>query len=128
MTAAVVLFASTTSAEVVPVTAEILTSEVPVRGPWVKIEIACTSPEGTVCNGSIGLSGVAHSIGAGRVGRLSAFREINFLGGEDRAVAVRLLRGVWTAVSEGRAREARVSVSGRAGGFDATRVVKLVPG
>lgn len=124
--AALGLPALASAEEEAPAPAEIQSTEIPVSGPWVKVKVACILPEGSVCSGSIGMHGVAHSIGAGKVARLSALREISLLGGEMRPVAIRLLRGVWTAVSEGTEREAAVAFRGRVGPT-ATRIVQLVP-
>lgn len=114
------------SAEELPEPAEIQSTDVPVSGRWVKVNIANTSSEGTVCNGTIGIFGVTHPPGGRKVARLSDLRDINLLGGEERPVAIRLLRGVWTAVASGREREARASLKGPS--LDATKIVYLVTG
>lgn len=108
-----------------PPQAEIRSSEVPVSGPWVTVTVACVLPEGSVCSGTIWMSGVAHSIGAGKVKRMSASREIKLLGGEVRPVAIRLLPGVSATVAGGQEKEASVRFSGR--GVDASKIVQLVP-
>jgi hypothetical protein len=114
------------SAEEPPAQAEIRSSEVPVSGPWAKVKVACLKPEGEVCNGFIAMRGVAHGIGAGEVRPYSRGRELNLLGGEDRAVAIRLLPEVWKGVTMDRKREARVSFRGHVG--DVFKIIQLVPG
>jgi hypothetical protein len=114
------------SAEEPPATAEIRSGEVPVRGPWVKVKVACILPEGSVCNGTIGMAGVSHVLGGARVAGLSVIREVSLLGGEERAVAIRLLPEVWKSVTMDRKMEARVSFRSDVGVV--SKIIQLVPG
>jgi hypothetical protein len=105
--------------------AEIRSSEVRVTRPWVKVRVAWVLPEGCVCSGSIGIFGVPHHPGGGKVPQFSEFRDISLLGGEVRAVAIRLLPGLLTELSEGTAKHVMVRFAAY---DDAAKIIRLVPG
>src|SRR5215213_11206470 len=85
------VMADATYAPDTPPTVEIRTSKAFVSNTgWFRVNVYCVAPEGSGCNGSIGLTAVGIRPGFGHTLPLAIRHSYNLTAGSERALAIRL--------------------------------------